>query len=170
MTTNRGSRLIVRTNNEGGGAAKCTEVVEELNRLMAEEVEACLRYFQIRFRLRGIDRETAATFFNDGLRETLEHADAIAHQIRAMGHVPSLHVNLSLTGSPMSLADALAEVLEVEQQALDAYQEVLPRVADQPDLEDFIRRQIEVETGRVQEIVEASRAGGPPKLVGRGEP
>jgi hypothetical protein len=30
-----------------------TEVVDELNRLMAEEAEACLRYFQMRFRLRG---------------------------------------------------------------------------------------------------------------------
>jgi bacterioferritin (cytochrome b1) len=162
--------LKVRTNGNGGGARNRTEVVEELNRLMAEEAEACLRYFQVRFRLRGIDREAAATFFNDGLRETLEHAEAIASQIRALGHVPSLHVNLSLSGGPMSLADALAEVLEVEQQALDAYKEFLPRVSGQPGLEDFIRRQIEVETGHVQEIVDALRAGGPLKLVGRPEP
>src|SRR5690348_7557445 len=35
------------------------DLVDELNRLMAEEAEACLRYFQLRYRLRGIDREAA---------------------------------------------------------------------------------------------------------------
>src|SRR3982750_4256041 len=35
------------------------DIVDELNRLMAEEAEACLRYFQLRYRLRGIDREAA---------------------------------------------------------------------------------------------------------------
>jgi bacterioferritin (cytochrome b1) len=141
------------------------DLVDELNRLMAEEAEACLRYFQIRFRLRGIDRRAAEPFFENGVRETLEHAEAIANQIRALGHIPRLHVNLSLSGGPMRLHEALAEALDVEQQALDAYKEFLPRVTGDPVLEDFIRRQIEVETEHVQGIVDAVRAGGPLKLV-----
>jgi hypothetical protein len=36
-----------------------TEIVGDLNRLMAEEVEAFLRYFQMRYRLRGVDRLAA---------------------------------------------------------------------------------------------------------------
>jgi bacterioferritin (cytochrome b1) len=141
------------------------EIVDELNRLMAEEAEACLRYFQIRFRLRGIDREAAEPFFQAGLKETLEHAEAIARQIRALGHIPRLHINLSLSGGPMRLEDALAEALDVEQQALDAYKEFLPRVAGDPTLEEFIRRQIELESEHVQEIVAAVRAGSRLKLV-----
>lgn len=149
------------------GDADRSELVEELNRLMAEEAEASLRYFQMRFRLRGIDRRAAEGFFEGALRETLEHAEAIARQIRSLGHIPKLHINLSLHGGPMRFEDALAEALDVEQQALDAYKEFLPRVAGHPGLEAFIRRQIEVETEHVQEILDAVRAGGPLKVVAR---
>jgi bacterioferritin (cytochrome b1) len=141
------------------------DLVDELNRLMAEEAEACLRYFQIRFRLRGIDRQTAEPFFQNGVKETLEHAEAIANQIRALGHIPRLHINLSLSGGPMRLEDALAEALDVEQQALDAYKDFLPRVVGDPVLEEFIRKQIELETEHVQEIIDAARAGSPLRLV-----
>ncbi len=141
------------------------DLIDELNRLMAEEAEACLRYFQLRYRLRGVDRQAAEEFFVQGLKETLEHAEAIAEQIRALGHVPRLRIELSLSGGPIRFQDALAEALEVEQQALDAYKDFLPRVAGHPVLEPFIRRQIEVETEHVQEILEALRAGGPLKLL-----
>ena len=141
------------------------DIVDELNRLMAEEAEACLRYFQLRYRLRGIDRQTAEPFFENGLKETLEHAEAIANQIRALGHIPRLRIDLSLGGGPIRFQDALAEALDVEQQALDAYKDFLPRVVGHPILEPFIRRQIEIETEHVQEIVEAVRAGSPLRIL-----
>ena len=128
------------------------EIVEDLNRLMAEEVEAFLRYFQMRYRLRGVERLAAEKLFDEGTRETLEHAEAIAKQIRALGHVPQLKIGLELRGGPTNLQEALSEMLEVERQALDAYKEVLPRVAGDTMLEDFIRKQISVETEHVQEI------------------
>ena len=71
-----------------------TEIVEDLNRLMAEELEAFLRYFQMRYRLRGVDRLAADKLFEEGTRETLEHAEAIAKQIRALGHIPALKIDL----------------------------------------------------------------------------
>ena len=129
-----------------------TEIVEDLNRLMAEELEAFLRYFQMRYRLRGVDRLAAEKLFEEGTRETLEHAEAIARQIRALGHVPQLKIELESRGGKTSLQEALAEMLEVERQALDAYKEVLPRVTGDTMLEDFIRKQISVETEHVQEI------------------
>ena len=141
------------------------DIVDELNRLMAEEAEACLRYFQLRYRLRGIDRQAAEQFFENGVKETLEHAEAIANQIRALGYIPRLRIDLSLGGGPIRFQDALAEALDVEQQALDAYKDFLPRVVGHPVLEDFIRRQIEIETEHVHEIVNTVRAGGPLKLL-----
>lgn len=128
------------------------EIVDDLNRLMAEELEAFLRYFQIRFRLKGVDRLTATSFLDKALQETLEHAESIAQQIRLLGHVPKLSVNLTIDGGPIRLAEALGEILEIEQQALDAYQELLPRVASDPILDGFIRKQVAVETEHVQEI------------------
>ena len=144
-----------------------SEVVEDLNRLVAEEAEAFLRYFQMRFRLRGKNRRTAEKFFEGALKETLEHADAIAKQIRSLGHIPTLHIHLSLGGGPMRPEEALAEALDVEQQALDAYKDFLPRVMGDPVLEDFIRKQIAVETEHVQEILDVVHAGPPLKLVAK---
>ena len=141
------------------------ELIDDLNRLMAEEAEACLRYFQIRFRLRGRGRETAEKFFDEAIKETLEHADAIAKQIHALGHVPSLQINVSLDEGPMTPDDALAEALEVETAALDAYQDFLPRVAGHATLEPFIRQQIAIETEHVQDIQDVLRASGHLTLV-----
>ena len=132
---------------------------------MAEETEACLRYFQIRFRLRGKDYAAAEQFFEEAIKETMEHANAIAQQIRSLGEIPILRINLSLGGDPMRLEAALAEALDVEQQALDAYTDLLPRVTGDPVLEAFIRRQVEVETEHVQEIREFAHAKATVKLV-----
>jgi bacterioferritin (cytochrome b1) len=131
---------------------KPAEIVEDLNRLMAEETEAFLRYFQMRFRLRGADRLVANKLFEEAMQETLEHAEAIAKQIRIMGQTPTLKIDLTVDGDPISLQEALGEVLAVEQQALDAYKDFLPRVEGDPILEDFIRKQIAIETEHVQEI------------------
>jgi bacterioferritin (cytochrome b1) len=129
-----------------------TELVDELNHLMAEEAEAFLRYFQLRYRLRGTDRLAAESFFNKAMEETLDHATEIAGKIRALGHTPKLEIKLSLGGGPVKLQEALAESLEFEQQALDAYKEFLPHVTGDTMLEDFIRKQIATETEHVQEI------------------
>ncbi len=153
-----------------GVGVEGSDVVDELNRLMAEEAEACLRYFQMRFRLRSKDYVAAEPFFEDAIKETLEHATSIAQQIRALGHVPTLRINLSLSGGPIRLETALAEALDVEQQALDAYKDFLPRVAGNPALEEFVRRQIEVETEHVQEIRKFVRRKAAVKLVSKPEP
>jgi rubrerythrin len=79
--------------------------------------------------------------------------------------VPTLRVNLTLGGGPMRLEAAVAEALDVEQQALDAYKDFLPRVAGHPALEAFIRRQVEVETQHVQEIRDFVRENAAVKLV-----
>jgi bacterioferritin (cytochrome b1) len=129
-----------------------TQLIDELNRLMAEEIEAYLRYFQLRYRLRGTDLLAAERFLNEATQETMEHAEEIAKKIRALGRTPRLEVNVSLGGGPIKLQDALAEALEFEQQALDAYKEFLPQVEGDTMLEDFIRKQIAVETEHVQEI------------------
>jgi bacterioferritin (cytochrome b1) len=144
-----------------------TDLVEDLNRLMAEEAEASLRYFQMRFRLRGKGRAAAEKFFDEALKETLEHADAIARQIQSLGQIPVLHINLSLGGGPIRADEALAEALDIEQQALDAYRDFLPRVAGHTELETFIRTQIEVESEHVQDILKIVRGASPLKLVAK---
>jgi bacterioferritin (cytochrome b1) len=156
-----------RSKKSTHGGADRSEIVDDLNRLMAEEAEACLRYFQMRFRLRGKEYAAAEKFLEEAIRETLEHATAIAQQIHALGHIPTLRINLSLGGGPIRLETALAEALDVEQQALDAYKDFLPRVAGDPELEEFIRKQVEIETEHVQEIRNFVQAKGTVKLVAK---
>ena len=142
-----------------------SELIDDLNRLMAEEAEACLRYFQMRFRLRGKGRLAAEKFFEDAIKETLDHADAVAKQIHSLGKIPTLRVDVSLNGGPLRPDEALAEALEVEQQALDAYREFLPRASGHPDLEQFIRQQIELESGHVEDILRIVETTAALKLV-----
>ena len=61
--------------------------------------------------------------------------------------------------------EALAEAADVEQQALDAYTEFLPRVAGDPVLEQFVRKQIEIEAEHVQSIRDTIRTTTPLSLV-----
>ena len=133
-------------------AKQTTELVDELNHLMAEEAEAFFRYFHLRYRLRGADLLIADKFLKDAAQETLDHAREIGGKIRALGHTPKLTIQLALDGGPLKLQEALAEALEFEQQALDAYKDFLPRVAGDPMLEDFVRKQIAIESEHVQEI------------------
>lgn len=152
--------------NSAPGDADRREIVDELNRLMAEEAEACLRYFHMRFRLRERDHRVAAEFLQNAIAETLEHATSIGVQICALGHTPTLRIDLSLTGGPMRLETALAEALEVEQQALDAYRDFLPRVTGDPALEPFISKQVAVETEHVDEIRQFVRSKSVVKVLG----
>jgi bacterioferritin (cytochrome b1) len=156
-----------RSKRTPGASADRRDTVDELNRLMAEEAEACLRYFQMRFRLREKDYLAAEQLFEEAIKETLEHATSIGQQIRFLGHIPTLHISLSLGGGPIRLETALAEALDVEQQALEAYKDFLPRVAGDPLLEDFIRKQVEVETAHVQEMRDFVRDKALVKLVPR---
>ncbi len=72
--------------------------------------------------------------------------------LRSLGHTPQLNIKVETSGGTIKLEEALQEVLDVEKQALEAYQEVLPKVEGDPVLEDFIRKQIAIETEHCQEI------------------
>jgi bacterioferritin (cytochrome b1) len=91
-------------------------------------------------------------FFDQALQETIEHAEAIAGHIQSLGHVPKLSLKPAIGGGVVTREEALAEALEFERQALEAYQDMLPRVAGNASLEKFIQQQITVETEHVQEI------------------
>lgn len=130
------------------------EVVQELNRVFAEEVEAAMRYLHLANAVRGLDRPVVEPILKAGFQETIEHAEIIARKIRAMGSVPRLEVSVSLPGEPISGRDALRTALTFEEAALEAYQDVLRRVDGNIPLEEFIRSQIAAESEHVAELRE----------------
>lgn len=128
------------------------EVVQELNRLFAEEVEAALRYLHLSYSIRGTDYLVVGPVLKEGLRETLQHAEVLAHKIRALGSVPQLKLDISLPPEAFDGQEALQMALTVEEAALEAYQDTLRRVEGDIPLEEFIRSQIVTESEHVAEL------------------
>ena len=130
------------------------EVIADLNRLFAEEVEASLRYLHLLNAVRGIDRLTIEPVLKEGFAETIQHAEVIARKIRSLGHVPRLDINLSCPPDPLTGEEALRQALTVEEAALEAYHDVLSRVEGDVSLEEFVRAQIAIESEHVAELRE----------------
>lgn len=130
------------------------EIVAELNRLFAEEVEAAMRYLHLRNAVRGIDRLTVEPVLKEGFEETIQHANVLAQKIRALGHVPKLEMQVSCPDEPLNARAALRMALTFEEAALEAYQDVLRRVEGDVPLEEFIRSQVAVESQHVAELKE----------------
>lgn len=135
--------------------APCTqsELVEELNRLLAEEVEASLRYLNLSVALEPQD-EDMLELMQEAFEETVEHALILGKKIRAVGGTPRMDVHLHCSGSAVNHADALQEVLTFEEAALEGYQELLRKVEGDVVLEEFVRSQIAVESEHVAQLKE----------------
>jgi len=130
------------------------EIVKELNRVFAEEVEAATRYLHLAAAVRGMDRLLVEKVLKEGFAETIEHAEVIAQKIRALGHVPKLDINVSCPADPLTGRAALRQALIFEEAALGCYQDLLRKVEGDVPLEEFVRSQIAVESEHVAQIKE----------------
>ncbi len=134
------------------GSLSRDEVIQELNRLFAEEVEASLRYLHLSHAVRGIHHLVIGPVLTKAFQETMAHAEVIAHKIRALGAVPHLQVNVSLPPESLDAKQALETALTFEEAALEAYQEALRKIEGDVPLEEFIRAQISMEAEHVAEL------------------
>lgn len=128
------------------------DVIQELNRLFAEEVEAALRYLYLSNAVRGLDHLLVGPVLKKAYHETIDHAEVIAHKIRALGAVPELTVNIALEPQALDGKSALELALTFEEAALEAYQDALRKVEGDVPLEEFIRSQIATESEHVAEL------------------
>lgn len=131
-----------------------TEIVAELNRVFAEEVEAATRYLHLASAVRGLDRLLVERILREAFQETIQHAEVIAQKIRALGHVPRLEIRVSCPAEPLSARDALRQALMFEEAALECYQDLLRKVEGDIPLEEFVRSQIAVESEHVAQLKE----------------
>lgn len=128
------------------------ENIKLLNELFAEEIEAGIRYLHLAATVKGLDRLLVHKTLLEHMQETFQHAQAIADKILQMGGVPGLELRLSLPPQKTSAAEAIRTALAFEQAALDGYRELLEKVKDNVELEEFIREQISVESQHVAEL------------------
>jgi bacterioferritin (cytochrome b1) len=134
------------------GALSNDEIIQELNRLFAEEVEAALRYMHLSNAVRGLDYLLVEPVLKRGFEETIQHAEVIAHKIRALGAVPNLTLSVSLEPRTLGGKEALETALTFEEAALEAYQDCLRRIEGDVALEEFIRSQIATESEHVADL------------------
>lgn len=137
-----------------GPRLSAEELIAELNRLYAEEVEAAVRYLHLSSAVRGMDRLLVEAKLKEGFQETIQHAEIIAQKIRALGAVPRLEINVECPPQAISGREALRLALTFEEAALEAYQDLLRRIEGDVVLEEFIRAQIAVESIHVAELKE----------------
>ena len=130
------------------------EIVQELNRAFAEEVEAATRYLHLRSAVRGLDRLVVERVLNDAFHQTIEHAEIIARKIRSLGQVPKLDICVSCPAEPISGREALRQAVLLEEAALSCYQDLLKKVEGDVPLEEFVRSQIAVESEHLAQIRE----------------
>lgn len=130
------------------------EIVAELNRVFAEEVEAATRYLHLASAVRGLDRLLVEKILKEGLEETIEHAELIARKIRSLGHVPELSIHVTCPAEALSAREALRQALTFEEAALECYHDLLRKIDGDVALEEFVREQIAVESEHVAQIRE----------------
>jgi len=130
------------------------ENIARLNGLLAEELEASLRYFHLAMTIRGMDRVLVKDILMENMKETIEHAQMVAEKILQLGEVPKIEIKLELAPEKTSAQEALRTAVTVEQAALDAYRELLEKVETEGDvvLEEFARQQVALESEHVSEL------------------
>ncbi len=127
-------------------------VVQRLNEVLAEEVEASVRYLHLAMSVKGLDRLLVQDKLFEGMQETLEHAQMIAERIVQMGATPRIRLNVDLDGPKVTGAEAIQTALAVEEAALEAYRDLLEQVQDDVALEEFVRAQIALESQHVADL------------------
>ncbi|MFH1746779.1 MAG: ferritin-like domain-containing protein [Planctomycetota bacterium] len=128
------------------------EIIQELNRVFAEEVEAAIRYLHLTNAVRGVERLIVEPKLRACFEETIQHAEVIARKIRELGAVPALQLNISLPPESIDAKEAFETALTFEEAALEAYQDLLRRVGGDVPLEEFIRSRIAAESEHVAEL------------------
>ena len=128
--------------------------LSRLNELLAEELEASIRYVHLGTLVQGIDRLVIQKVLQENHEETVEHAQQVSEKILQVGGTPKPKINLELTGEKCTGIEALQTALLFEQAALDAYKEFLEVVEGSGDvvLEEFARQQVALESEHVSEL------------------
>ena len=128
------------------------EIVQDLHRVFAEEVEAAIRYLHLANAVRGVERLLVEPKLREGFLETIQHAEVIARKIRELGSVPKLELNLSLPAESVGAKEAFETALTFEEAALEAYQDLLRKVEGDVALEEFARGQVATESEHIAEL------------------
>jgi len=114
-----------------------------LNRIMELELAGVVRYTHYALMVFGYSRIPIIGWLKGNATESLDHAQRAGEMITLLGGHPSLKIGDLLESEKHDIGDILRECLDHEQQAIDAYHELLKAAEGETVLvEEYARQQI----------------------------
>ena len=142
--------------------ADTQRAIEVLNKIMELELAGVVRYTHYSLMVYGYNRIPIVGWMKGNAQEGLDHAHRAGELVTQMGGHPSLRIGALLETEKHDIGDILRESLEHEQEALDAYYELLAVVEDGKSvlLEEYAREMIVEEEMHVDEVNKMLRKPG----------
>lgn len=138
-----------------------SEVVTVLNQIMELELAGVVRYTHYALMVFGYSRIPITGWLNGNAGESLDHARRAGEMITLLGGHPSLKIGALLETERHDIGDILVECLEHEQQAVDAYHELLAKAEGNSVLiEEYARQMIVDEEMHLDQINKMLRKPG----------
>jgi bacterioferritin len=136
-------------------------VLKTLNRIMELELAGVVRYTHYALMVYGYNRIPIVSWLEKNADESLAHARAAGELVTWLGGHPSLSIGPLLESHMHDIGDILRESLELEGEALAAYNSLLTQVRDQDvRLEEYAREMIAAEVTHQDEVNKMLRRPG----------
>jgi bacterioferritin len=129
---------------------KNKNVIDELNKALSLEWAGNIQYLQHSFLVHGLHREVYKSFFAKRSAECRDHAALLGEKIAALGGRPT--VEPAAIRQAWEIEEMLQQDLELETEAVSAYNDALEVAKDDVALRHMLETLIETETTSVEEI------------------
>jgi len=137
------------------------KVLATLNRIMELELAGVVRYTHYSLMVYGYNRIPIVDWLKKNAEEGLGHARQAGELVTWLGGHPSLSIGPLLESHKHDIGDILRESLEIEAEALGAYNKLLNLVRDKNvRLEEYARDLISNEVAHQDEVNKMLRRPG----------
>lgn len=137
------------------------EVVKTLNRILEIELAGVVRYTHYSLMVFGYNRIPIVSWLRDQANQSLTHANEAGEMITALGEHPSLSIGPLLETHNHDVGAILRESMQLEQEGIRLYKELLSLVEGRsPLLEEYSRKMIYEEELHAAEVDKMLRKPG----------
>lgn len=137
------------------------EVLKKLNRILELELAAVVRYTHYSLMIFGYNRIPIVSWLRDQASQSLGHANEAGEMITALGEHPSLSIGPLLETHNHDIGAILRESMDLEQEGITLYKELLTLVEGRSILlEEYARKMIYEEELHAAEVDKMLRKPG----------
>lgn len=130
------------------------ELIERLNDALAREIRAHTMYAHYAAYVKGIHRLHLQPYFENEAAESVIHAQTFRNALVRVGGVAVTERHTKPIKHTTDYQEMLAEALKTEQEAKQAYQDILPMLREDEELFDAIEQILFAEERSVEELLQ----------------